>query len=412
MNALLVLDVGVESVSRESLGAGKTGEHTWNITFAASAGNVGQLQVYYSALDQDFNDDRPSGHVSISTLINGNVLLGNFTLNFNGSSTSPMPVDVTAIDMELQLKRFIKNVEVSRSSPTFQNGHEWLVTFLDPLGNVPSITAVDKFLKGTSSNGYLSIATINDGYAPIYSHGERLRFVGRLDALNAALGTAIYTPEPDSYGKESIAISINDNGHSSDDSDSLVSSININMLIAAVNDAPRLSYPTRVQNVDEDTAMSFPFLAVDDSDIGNDTIKLTISTVGGHLSILPNSKVRINNNDYTKQRATTHVEIRQNITEMQMIQCNLTAGNFTVSFYNAEFLVSYDLTATDLQSKFHDVGFGKISANSVGTSDDICGGSITLITFGNMGDVPLIQITDSNFGFIINCSRRSCRQSK
>ena len=39
----------------------------------------------------------------------------------------------------------------------------------------------------------------------------------------------------------------------------------------------------------------------------------------------------------------------------------------------------------------------KISANSVGTSDDICGGSITLITFGNMGDVPLIQITDSNF---------------
>ena len=88
--------------------------------------------------------------------------------------------------------------------------------------------------------------------------------------------------------------------------------------------------------------------------------------------------------------------MRQNITEMQMIQCNLTAGNFTVSFYNAEFLVSYDLTATDLQSKFHDAGFGKISANSVGTSDDICGGSITLITFGNMGDVPLIQITDSN----------------
>ena len=168
-----------------------------------------------------------------------------------------------------------------------------------------------------------------------------LRFEGRLDALNAALGTAIYTPEPDSYGKESIAISINDNGHSSDDSDSLVSSININMLIAAVNDAPRLSYPTRVQNVDEDTAMSFPFLAVDDSDIGNDTIKLTIST-GRTPSILPNLKVRINSNGYTKQRATTHVEMRHNITEMQMIQCNLTAGNFTVSFYNAEFLVRYD----------------------------------------------------------------------
>ena len=124
LNALLLLDVGVESVSRESLGAGKTGEYTWNITFAASAGNVGQLQVYYSALDQDFNDDRPSGHVSISTLKHGNILLGNFTLNFNGSSTSPMSVDVTAIDMELQLKRIIKNVEVSRSSPTFQNGHE------------------------------------------------------------------------------------------------------------------------------------------------------------------------------------------------------------------------------------------------------------------------------------------------
>ena len=55
------------------------------------------------------------------------------------------------------------------------------------------------------------------------------------------------------------------------------------MLIAGVNDAPGLSYPTSVQNVDEDTAMSFPFIAVDDSDIGNDTIKLTISTVGGHL---------------------------------------------------------------------------------------------------------------------------------
>ena len=173
------------------------------------------------------------------------------------------------------------------------------------------------------------------------------------------MDTAIYTPESDNYGKESIAISINDNGHSSDSRDSLVSSININMLIDGVNDAPRLSYPTSVQNVDEDTAMSFPFLAVDDSDIGNDTIKLTISTVGGHLSILPNQKVRINSNGYTKQRATTHVEIRQNITEMQMIQCNLTAGNFTVSFYNAEFLVSYDSTATDLQSKFHDAGFFK-----------------------------------------------------
>ena len=89
--------------------------------------------------------------------------------------------------------------------------------------------------------------------------------------------------------------------------------------------------------------------------------------------------------------------MRHNITEMQMIQCNLTAGNFTVSFYNAEFLVRYDSTATDLQSKFHDVGFDKISVNSAGTSDRICGGNIALITFGNMGDVPLIQITDSNF---------------
>ena len=112
------------------------------------------------------------------------------------------------------------------------------------------------------------------------------------------------------------------------------------------------------------------------------------------MSILPNNLVAINTEGYVKQRAITYVKMHEDISEVQMIQCNLTSGNFSLSFHSSVFSVPYDSKASDLKNKFFDDGYTQVSVSSTSSSShDVCNGGITLVTFFNMGDVPILTTT-------------------
>jgi hypothetical protein len=121
---------------------------------------------------------------------------------------------------------------------------------------------------------------------------------------------------------------------------------------------------------------------------------VNISTNGGQMSILPNNLVAINTEGYVKQRAITYVKMHEDISEVQMIQCNLTSGNFSLSFHSSVFSVPYDSKASDLKNKFFSDGYTQVSVSSTSSSShDVCNGGITLVTFFNMGDVPILTTT-------------------
>jgi hypothetical protein len=96
------------------------GGYTYLVLFPISMKDVPQLDVYIA--------DIP---VSIVTLQNGNVLGGSFRLEFQGETTSDIPYDADAAEIQQQLEMLstVGKVSVYRSANE-QNGYSWEVEFL------------------------------------------------------------------------------------------------------------------------------------------------------------------------------------------------------------------------------------------------------------------------------------------
>jgi hypothetical protein len=128
------------------------------ITFPAAMGNVPQITSTGADLT-------PQGLASVaySTITNGNVIGGSFTLTFDGATTAAIATDASENDMRLALEALpgIATVAVSRSSPDFQLGYTWTVEFTSSMnsGNVDNLIP-DYANLTVSSASAIAVATV------------------------------------------------------------------------------------------------------------------------------------------------------------------------------------------------------------------------------------------------------------
>lgn len=158
---------------------------TYFLTFEED-GDIAQLAC---GTDDKFksNSDR---HCSVYTVVDGNVLGGNFIL----ATSDSLSYDATEKEVELALEEVygIGAVAVERSGPNGQLGYKWTITFLDYEGDFPmleltsSLTGagaeitVEEEVKGNELSGYFVLTYDNAGT-------ELLAFDATADDIKNAL---------------------------------------------------------------------------------------------------------------------------------------------------------------------------------------------------------------------------------
>ena len=109
-----------------------SGDYVYLITFPPSMGNVPQMTVISSSLTPV-----PTAVASVSTVVDGNVIGGMFSLQFEGQVTSSLNFDAGANDVRLAMEGLstVGTVVVTRTGPSYQNGYAWTITFNDPMNS-------------------------------------------------------------------------------------------------------------------------------------------------------------------------------------------------------------------------------------------------------------------------------------
>ena len=137
---------GPVNVVRTSDGSGG---YSWTITFQGMQGDVPELQVASNMLTGT------SASVSVSTQTEGNVVSGDFAVEFMGERTLNIPYDATAAQVKSFLEDLptIGNLDVQRSAADGQRGFAWFLTFTSDMnaGNIDAITVDDDGLDGTGA---------------------------------------------------------------------------------------------------------------------------------------------------------------------------------------------------------------------------------------------------------------------
>jgi len=150
------------------------GGYTYLVLFPTSMKDVPQLDVYLA--------DIP---VSIVTLQNGNVLGGSFRLEFQGETTSDIPYDADAAEIQQQLEMLstVGKVSVYRSNANEQNGFSWEVEFLSDQnsGDLENLITHGELLTTTNPDGHANIEISPGGIDGSYIKGSfQLEFQGEV----------------------------------------------------------------------------------------------------------------------------------------------------------------------------------------------------------------------------------------
>ena len=137
----------------ERLEMNPDGGHTYTVTFPMSMGNVPEMEVFMTDLP-----------VSITTLQEGNQLVGSFRLEYMGELTADIPHDASAAEMQSHLESLdsIDAVSVLRSIADDQNGFLWEVEFLSDSngGDIESMTVHGDGLRTSNSVGGAKIELV------------------------------------------------------------------------------------------------------------------------------------------------------------------------------------------------------------------------------------------------------------
>jgi hypothetical protein len=142
----------------------------------------------------------------------------------------------------------------------------------------------DLELQITAVPGTVDLSTISDLDGTGNGTGT-LSYTGRLSDLNAALSDMVYTPPASEQGLElTLNIVVSDLGNTGEDDQVQSAASAIHIGSTSVNDAPVISAPTTMVT-DEDTPVIFSSdgierLAISDSDVGDEDMSFTITSVG------------------------------------------------------------------------------------------------------------------------------------
>ncbi|CAM9165015.1 unnamed protein product, partial [Choristocarpus tenellus] len=91
---------------------------------------------------------------------------GTFRLRYGGESTPPIDHDASATDVEIALERLIEIGDVTVSKVVNGYGHNWIITFVSELGDMPLVEADGSGLTGPSAS--VSVSAGQDGVLPSY----------------------------------------------------------------------------------------------------------------------------------------------------------------------------------------------------------------------------------------------------
>ena len=113
-----------------------------------------------------------------------------------------------------------------------------------------------------------------------------MTLTGTLADLNAfiAASKVLYTPAANATGVVTLTVSINDNGNTGSGG-SLSDTKTVDLNIAAVNDAPTIAVPVRL-DFSEDTAGAVTGISIADVDAGGSVVTLTLAVPAGTLAAL------------------------------------------------------------------------------------------------------------------------------
>jgi len=162
-----------------------------------------------------------------------------------------------------------------------------------------------------------------------------MTFTGTLVNINAALNGLTYTPTLNYNGSDTLAVSVNDLGHTG--GNPLTINGSLNLTVSAVNDAPVNNLPP-TQNIDEDTALYFSGtqrITISDVDAGSATIQVNLTAARGLVSLGSTSGVTFLLGDGVLDSAIT---MRGSITALNNVLNN------TIFFPNANAVGAAGLT--------------------------------------------------------------------
>ena len=141
-------------------------------------------------------------------------------------------------------------------------------------------------LRVTLTSERPGIAIISTGVTEVEVTASRIVLQGTINALNASLATATYTPAPNSNGSFNITLLTDDQANVGE-GNTLTDTDLIPITVNPINDAPTLGLPD-ARTTAEDTAIAFGpgagAFSVNDIDSGSGDLQLTLTATNGTLT--------------------------------------------------------------------------------------------------------------------------------
>ena len=231
----------------------------------------------------------PTGELSYTTAENAFgdaeisvVLMDDGGTDNGGTDTSPAMTFTLSVNS-------INDAPVIAAPATIDVNEDDVVSVL----NV-AIADIDLDLPGSSGEVELALST-NDGTLTITttqglsfvtgdgSDDSEMVFSGLLADVNAALATLTYSPDADFFGTSTIAISADDLGNTGGGG-ARASSLNIDVTVASINDAPNWTAPDSVTIVG-DAVTPVAGLTVADVDAADGDLSVTLTVADGTLAV-------------------------------------------------------------------------------------------------------------------------------
>lgn len=142
--------------------------YEWTVAFVNHIGSQSLLKA-----KPDKNWSGTGASVAVLRKVQGDTpLYGYWRLNFKGEWTEPIVHNASALDLKeaLEALTLISEVEVSRHRNN--NGHNYMVTFLSELGNIPLLRIDASHLTGPNSK--VKVTSIQEGSIPQKNGSHRI----------------------------------------------------------------------------------------------------------------------------------------------------------------------------------------------------------------------------------------------
>lgn len=121
----------------------------------------------------------------------------------------------------------------------------------------------------TATNGRL---TIGSGAPDV-----TLTRTGKASAINTAISSLVYRPDPNYNGPAQVTISLNDGTNTVNQT--------IDLTVNPINDGPTLTVPTATQTTVEDQTLTITGIVATDIDSGNSPVRVTLRATNGGLTL-------------------------------------------------------------------------------------------------------------------------------